>query len=134
MICQSCLTLFEVFNVFSLGRVVLYTVFKDFPLPKTLVKTLAKNLVKNLGGLFCPLEGFQKAFENMCLKNVVWNLDAIGIVSWPQKIFRGHETRLVASIQFLWLQNISCSRKTCFVATTHTCHVATRPSLCPQNM
>ena len=44
--------------MFSLVRVVLYTVFMVFPLPKTLVKTLAKNLVKNLaknlgaGGLF----------------------------------------------------------------------------------
>ena len=35
-------------RVFSLGRVVLYTVFMVFPLPQTLVKTLAKNLVKNL--------------------------------------------------------------------------------------
>ena len=34
--------------MFSLGRVVLYIVFMDFSLPKTLVKTLAKNLVKNL--------------------------------------------------------------------------------------
>ena len=37
-----------VIKVFSLGRVVLYTVFVAFALPKTLVKTLAKNLVKNL--------------------------------------------------------------------------------------
>ena len=35
-------------KTFSLGRVVLYTVFLVFPLPETLVKTLAKNLVKNL--------------------------------------------------------------------------------------
>ena len=33
---------------FSLGRVVLYTVFMVFPLPQTLVKTLATNLLKNL--------------------------------------------------------------------------------------
>ena len=37
-----------VFSCFSLGRVVLYTVFVVFPLPETLVKTLAKNLVKTL--------------------------------------------------------------------------------------
>ena len=36
------------FDVFSLGRVVLYSVFMVFSLPKTLVRTLAKNLVKNL--------------------------------------------------------------------------------------
>ena len=40
------LVLFD--QVFSLGRVVLYTVFIDFPLPQTLVTTLARNLVKNL--------------------------------------------------------------------------------------
>ena len=37
-----------VFKVFSLGRVVLYTVFMALALPTNLVKTLAKNLVKNL--------------------------------------------------------------------------------------
>ena len=41
------LRVFDVFNVFSFGRVVLYTVFIAFP-PQTLVNTLAKNLVKNL--------------------------------------------------------------------------------------
>ena len=38
----------SIFKGFSLGRVVLYTVFMVFPLPQTLVKTLAKNLLKNL--------------------------------------------------------------------------------------
>ena len=38
----------RIFVFFSLGRVVLYTVFMVFPLPENLVKTLAKNLVKNL--------------------------------------------------------------------------------------
>ena len=41
--------MFVAFNVFSLGRVVLYTVFMFFPLPQVLVKTLAKNLIKSLG-------------------------------------------------------------------------------------
>ena len=40
---------FVVFEVFSSGLVVLYTVFMFFPLPETLVKTLAKNLLKNMG-------------------------------------------------------------------------------------
>ena len=56
----------HVFKVFSLGRVVLYTVFVVFSLRKTLVKTLAKNLVKNLaknlgpgvgGGIFSSAYG-----------------------------------------------------------------------------
>ena len=38
-------TSFDAFEVFSLGRLVLYTVFMVFPLPQTLVKTLAKHLV-----------------------------------------------------------------------------------------
>ena len=41
------LEVFDVFWGFSLGRVVLYTVFMVFSLSQTLVKTLAKNLVKN---------------------------------------------------------------------------------------
>ena len=45
MVLGSCV---HVFNGFSLGRVVLYSVFMVVPLQKTLVKTLAKNLVKNL--------------------------------------------------------------------------------------
>ena len=39
---------FFAFKVFSLDRVVLYTVLMIFPIPQTMVKTLAKNLVKNL--------------------------------------------------------------------------------------
>ena len=44
---------FVVFNGFSLGRVVLFTVFLVFPLSEILVKTLAKNLI-NMGfeGIF----------------------------------------------------------------------------------
>ena len=41
---------FVVVYVFSLGRVLLYTVFMAFPSPKTLAKYLVKNLVKNRGG------------------------------------------------------------------------------------
>ena len=43
-----CLVLFQVFKVFSVGRVVLYTVFLVCSLPQTVIKTQAKNLVKNL--------------------------------------------------------------------------------------
>ena len=50
---------FKAFKAFSLGRVVLYTVFMVFALPQTLVKTLAENLVKNLaknlGGNFLEI-------------------------------------------------------------------------------
>ena len=52
-----------VFNVFYLGRVILYTVFMVFPLPKALVKTLAKNLLKIL-----TKNSSDKLTEN-CLKN-----------------------------------------------------------------
>ena len=54
---------FLLFYFFSLGLVVLYTVFMVFPLPQTLVKTLAKNQVKNPGqksGLLKAFKGFQK--------------------------------------------------------------------------
>ena len=43
-----CFGVFDLFDMFSLGRVVLYTVFMVLPLPTTLVRTLAKNLIKNL--------------------------------------------------------------------------------------
>ena len=51
-----CFCRFFVFNVFSLGRVVLRTVFMVFPLPKTLVKTLAKKSNQKPG---------QKSGQNM---------------------------------------------------------------------
>ena len=38
---------FDVFNMFCLGRIVLYTVFVDFPLLETLVKTLASKSGQN---------------------------------------------------------------------------------------
>ena len=55
-------------KLFSLKRVVPYTVLIDFPFSKTLVKTLAinlvrkltENLVKNLDVLFGPCKGFLK--------------------------------------------------------------------------
>ena len=50
---------FLILKIFSLGRVVLYTVFMVFPLPQTLVKNLAKNLVKHPDGLFGPLKGLK---------------------------------------------------------------------------
>ena len=60
--------LLKCFQVFSLVRVVLYSVFMVFSLPETLVKTLVKHLVKNLakqkikhlGGLFGPFQGLKK--------------------------------------------------------------------------
>ena len=40
--------MFVAFKMFSLGRVVLYSVFMAFPLPKALVINMVKNLTKNL--------------------------------------------------------------------------------------
>ena len=52
---------------FSLGRLVLYTVFMVFPLPETLVKTLAKNLVKTF-----IFESFQIDVYWFVLKNMMF--------------------------------------------------------------
>ena len=46
IVLEVVLDMFDGFLVFSLGRVVLYTVFMFFPLPQNLVKTLAQNLIK----------------------------------------------------------------------------------------
>ncbi len=48
--------------MFSLGRVVLYIVFWDFPLPKILAKNLVKNLAKKLRGrlLWCIRLSYQE--------------------------------------------------------------------------
>ena len=54
--------------MFSLGRIVLYTVFVVFPLPTTPVKTLAKNLVKTLA------KNLVKNLVNNLPKNLVKNL------------------------------------------------------------
>ena len=52
--------LFHVFEAFSLGRAVLYTVKT---LAKPLVKNLAKNLINSLHGLFGPFKGVNRGVK-----------------------------------------------------------------------
>lgn len=56
--------------MFSLGRVVLYTVFMICVLPQTLVKTLAKNLDKKLANKLV-----KNLHNGICPRNVVREID-----------------------------------------------------------
>ena len=96
---DSCLRLLLVFKMFSLGRVVLYTVFIVFPLPETLVKTLAKNLVKNLAENLS--KNVLKLFLiNNCGSNIL-------VFLWFLEVLEGlaRSGRLIGIISFYFHRN-----------------------------